>query len=168
MVFYLKRYAWEKFGEISENTNFYKGSCLLKEMAKIPEISNERLEELAARIKPVVKFAGRIKLDKYSDGGLYYLEYVDLRGSAFSFNPKPIRAAVEINPNSYKQIKTFHRHGTVYFKPSIAEVLAQIPEEDIGRCVAFETLEDTFSEKGGCHVGLTLLYEPFQDNQDNY
>jgi len=107
-------------------------------MAELPKISDGRLEELMKEIKPVVRHSRRItsrddKLVRDGEGDLYFIEDVDPRGVAFTWDPKPARMAEEVNPNSYKSIETIHSYGApVFFKPSIAEVLAQIPEEDIG------------------------------------
>jgi len=134
-------------------------------MVELPEISDGRLEELIKEIKPVVRYSRRItsredKLVQDDKGDLYFIEDVDPRKIAFTWDPKPARMAEEVNPNPYKTIKTIHSYGApVLFKPSIAEVLAQIPEDDIGRCVAFETDHLGFTEGSSYHLAQTRLYE---------
>ena len=136
-------------------------------MNRIPEISDERLETLAARIKPVIRFqattAGRFEsIDRNPEGKPFYIEPVDFRRTAFTWDPKPTVEAEDIVP--YKTIETFHTYGApVFFKPSIAEVLAQIPEEDLERAVAFETGHHDMSAEhclsDGYHWAATVLYE---------
>lgn len=134
-------------------------------MSQIPQISNERLEELVRKIKPVVRMAKVTtsrgsRMEGDCEGDLYFIEDVDPRKIAFTWSPKPTRMAEEVNPNPYKTIVTIHGYGApVFFKPSIAEVLAQISEEDTGRCVAFETNELGFTEDSSCHTAKTRLYE---------
>ena len=134
-------------------------------MSELPKISDGRLEELMKEIKPVVRYSRRItsredKLVQDDEGDLYFIKDVDPRDVAFTWDPEPARMAEEVNPNSYKSIKTIHSYGApVFFKPSIAEVLAQIPEDDIRRCVAFETNYLGFTEGSSCHLAQTRLYE---------
>lgn len=137
-------------------------------MDRIPEISDEKLESLMEKIKPVIRYSRRItgafKLVKHSEGDLYFIEPVDPREIAFTWEPKPTKFARNVNPEPYKSIGTYHNYGApVLFKPSIAEVLAQIPEEDIKRCVAFETISEGLDGANclpeGCHVTTTRLYE---------
>ena len=60
----------------------------------------------------------------------------------------------------YRVITTYHcydHHG--FFRPLIAEVLAQIPEEDLERAVAFEIEHVGFSDGDKYHTAKTKLYE---------
>jgi hypothetical protein len=125
----------------------------------IPEISDERLAELSERIKPLVR---------NGDGELCYIRPVDLRGTAYTWSPKIIEKAGEMNVIT--DITTYHTYGYYgFFKPSIGEVLAQIPAEYVDRVVAFEiikspeTADDLNREKAalnaGYHVATTRLYE---------
>ena len=136
-------------------------------MERIPEITDQRLEELASQIKPVVRFKGKKgRVPKYN-GVLFYIADVDLRGTAFTWEPKATKIADDLN--IYAMIRTFHSYGAPsFFKPSIAEVLAQIPQEDIGRVVAFETLTSKIDSTSldiknclpdGYHWTTTRLYE---------
>jgi len=136
-------------------------------MDKIPEIAKERLEELVREIKPIVRFAKVTtsrgsKMEKNDDGDLYFIKDIDPKNVAFTWKPKPTRTAKEVNPNPYKSIVTMHTYGApTLFKPSIAEILAQIPDEDIGRCVAFETLTNYVgsTHDSSYHTTETRLYE---------
>ena len=139
----------------------------------IPEISDEQLADLARRIKPVVRFARRTtsrsdELVTDPEGDLFFIKDVDPRTTAFTWDPEPTRRAEEVNPNSYRSIRTRHTYGApVFFKPSVAEVLAQISEGDLERCVAFETESEGLGpancDPGGYHVTVTHLYERFPE-----
>lgn len=109
------------------------------------------------RIVPVVQ----------RDARLWYIKPVDPHGQAFTWDPKPSEPAD--NLSVVCRIYTLHRYGYYgFFKPSIAEVLAQIPTEVAQRVVAFETdgpddaddlNEDLFALDAGFHVAETTLYE---------
>jgi len=119
---------------------------------KIPEISDERLEELCEKIKPVVDNSRRH--DKVQ---LWYIKAVDPRDMSFLWDPKPTKRARGLR--KYKEIVTLHSYGApVLFKPSIAEVLSQIPEKDIDNVAAFETEHLGFSEGSNYHTAVTILY----------
>ncbi|MBU2561912.1 MAG: hypothetical protein KKD17_06455 [Nanoarchaeota archaeon] len=131
-------------------------------MDLFPKISDERLEELAARIKPVVRFVHVVSSDLDAmvpnyRGELYFIEDVRPRRRSFLWDPVPTRLAEELNPEPYKEIRTLHARDGVIFNPSVADVLAQIPGEDIGRVVAFETRHLGFL--GDCYSAITRLYE---------
>lgn len=115
----------------------------------IPEISDAKLEELYKRIKPVV---GR-------KGKLYYIKDEDLRKVAFTWEPKLKNKAKKLE--RLCDITTYHTYGYHgFFKPSIAEVIAQIPENYLDETVAFETFTDLTLENivGNYHVTTTRLY----------
>lgn len=100
---------------------------------RIPDIEDDRLEELMDRIQPVVK----------RDGQRYFIEEVDPRKTAFTWDPTPTEEAEGLT--RIGEITTFHRFSHKgFFKPSIAEVLAQIDEraeEKIDEVQAFEIVE---------------------------
>lgn len=124
----------------------------------IPEVVKERIQELAERIKPIVQFPRE---------GKCYIKPVDLFGIAYTWDPKSADKATGLKPLC--DITTYHTysyHG--FFKPSIAEVLAQIPAEHLDKVVAFEivenpeTADDLNRERealnAGYHVATTRLY----------
>jgi len=116
----------------------------------IPQISDMKLEDLYKRIKPVVRH----------EGNLHYIKDVDLRRVAFTWDPKLTTKAE--NLERICDITTYHRYGYYgLFKPSIAEVIAQIPEKCLDRTVAFETSTDLDIENivGEYHVTTTTLYK---------
>ena len=123
----------------------------------IPKISDEKLNELASRIKPFVRF----------EGVAYYIEPVDLRRTAFTWDPKPTERVNGLL--SLCDIKTYHTYGApVFFKPSIAEVIVAIPVEHLDKVVAFEMVKtpetaDDLNEEpealnAGYHVATARLY----------
>jgi len=85
----------------------------------VPEISEDRLAKLIKKIKPLI-----MKGDK-----LYRFKLPDLRRTAFTWEPKNLKM-MKGEFVIKKTIKTNHSCGYhAFFKPSIAEVLAHIPEE---------------------------------------
>ncbi len=137
----------------------------------IPEISDQKLQELCERIKPVIRFArGPKGLFRSREGYAYYIDPVDPRSIAFTWDPKPTKRATWLQ--SLCDITTYHTYNYYgLFKPSIAQVIAQIPEEHIDKVVAFEIiicpetsadLNDYNKELNeGYHVATTRLYIPF-------
>jgi hypothetical protein len=126
--------------------------------ALVPKISDTKLKKLAKRIRPVVRFAEGAK-GKFPDprGVLYYIKPVHLRTGAFTWAPKPGRKAGKLR--LVDTIQTYHEYGAPsLFKPSVAEVLAQIPEKHLKNIVAFETGGAEFSSSGEHHVAPTQLY----------
>jgi hypothetical protein len=123
---------------------------------KIPKITNERLNELVARIKPVVK----------NGKELHYIASCDLRNTAFTWDPVLGQTAGRLM--KLRTVRTLHTYGYYgFFKPSVAEVLAQIPEDLVDKAIAFETIgpEDADAlnkEKealdAGFHVADTTFY----------
>ena len=129
---------------------------------RIPEISNKRLKELCKRIKPVERFAdGPDGLFRSLGGWLYYIRDVNPRNVAFTWDPKPTERAIGLKELCC--IDTYHTFAApVCFKPTIAEVIAQIPEKLIDKVVAFETLSQDLSSANIAddyhHVTQTILY----------
>lgn len=134
----------------------------------IPDVPKERLDELGARIKPVIRYvAGDNKLQRDAGGDPYWLEPADLHNTAYAWNPKPTSRAPALE--AICDQRTYHGYGYYgMFKPSIGEVLAQLPEanDDI---VAFEIIEqpecaddlnrETEALNAGYHVATTRFYK---------
>jgi len=130
----------------------------IKKEKRIPEISDEKLREILKRVRPVVRFLGSAD-GLFADhrGALYYIKEVDPRGVAFTWLPMPDGKASGLK--TLLGIQTYHvRANNSLFKPSLAEVIAQIPEEIINKVVAFETKTDAVKTVGLCHVTETVLY----------
>ncbi len=144
---------------------------MVEETAKkvwIPEVSKERIVELGERIKPVVRFTRSWRgLSRSAEGHLRYIKSHDLFNIAYTWAPKAAKATRGLK----KLCDITTNHGFGYqglFKPSIAEVLAQIPAEYLDKVVAFEiikhpeTVDDLNREhealNAGYHVATTRLY----------
>lgn len=121
-------------------------------MNRIPDISRETVEELYKKVKPLVR-------DK--NGRFYTIEDVDLFKTAFTWSPilKEEVDGLEV----VTIIITFHVFGApAFFKPSIAEVLAQIPRHLLTKIDFFEVwteglgIQNVLSD--GYHFTHTILY----------
>lgn len=109
------------------------------------------------KIRPVVRF-GNVP---------WYIKPTDPRKIAFAWDPK--KAAETEGLQEVCEITTYHLFGYHgFFKPSVAEVLAQIPEEYLDNAVAFEiikwpkTVDDLNLQsevvRAGYHQATTRLY----------
>lgn len=130
-------------------------------MSEIPKISNRTLKELYKQMKPVVRFGlfGK-KLEPDDRGELYYIKDPDLRGEAFTWDPEATKKATGLK--KLEDIVTYHSYGYYgFFKPSIAEVVAQIPKKYLSKVAAFETSTDA-SIDGDYHATTTTLYEKYR------
>jgi hypothetical protein len=126
-------------------------------LIKIPEIADDRLNELCARIKPVIEFKG-VK---------HYIKPCHLRNVAYTWDATKAAKAPPLT--ELRVIRTYHTYGYYgMFKPSIAEVIAQIPPDVIDQVTEFEIVKrpleakDLNEEKralnAGFHVATTVLY----------
>lgn len=96
-----------------------------KQAPEVPAISDADLADLMARFQPVVLVEGRH----------YLIEDVDPRRTAFTWSPKRV-GAVTFRP--LRDVPTDHLCGhPSMFKPSIAEVLAQVPADIPAEANAF-------------------------------
>ena len=142
----------------------------VEKKVRIPEVPSERIEELSKRIKPVVRFSRRgffMRLCVSADGKPFFIKKVDLFGIAFTWSPKPTKRARGLK--QVVDITTYHTWGYYgCFKPSIAEVLAQIPDEYVYEVNAFEIVDSPKTSADLCrypeelnegyHVATTRLY----------
>ena len=133
----------------------------------IPKISDKKLNELYERIRPVIRYAevkygGKTHYEKHSEGDLYYIKKVDPRGVAFTWSPEPDEKASGLVEMT--DITTYHSYGYHgFFKPSVAEVLAQIPEKYLDDVVAFQT--GGASIAGDYHSATTILYRKIRTDE---
>lgn len=103
----------------------------------------------------------------FREKGTCYIKKVDLFNISFIYDPRPTEEATNLVPLA--DITTYHEFNCRQcFAPSIAEVIAQIPEEYLGRVAAFEIIEkpETATDlnlqkeavNDGYHVAKTRLY----------
>jgi hypothetical protein len=138
------------------------------------EISDEELAFWMDRIRPVVRFdvAGYdrpLKATKKNPVAIpFWIEPCDPRKVAFTWEPKPTK---EARVRQLGHMITYHRFGAPsLFKPSIAEVIAQIIKDPSvadfkNEIIAFETgVGDLTSvnvwsgNTESCHWCATILY----------
>lgn len=117
----------------------------------IPEITAERLDELAGKIKPIMN----------KDGVLHHVHPASLTKSSFIWDPvwgKRVKEDIW----EHARIETYHSCGYIaLFKPSVEEVLAQIPEHLTKEVDYFQLLtEDTVAcfSQGDGHRTIAILY----------
>lgn len=114
---------------------------------RIPELPERRMRELAQRIRAV----------GVRDGELWEMRQPDPAWTAFSWDPQwsqPARDLVEV-----ARVRTFHTFGAPsFFKPSKAEVIAQIPAALVDVTVAFATDDPELADGGRFHAAHTVLY----------
>ena len=140
----------------------------LPEVLEIPKVPKETIEELAKRIKPLFGFDVNVEGSSVPLKDIsFYIEEVKLFTQSFIWDPKPKEIALGLKPIG--DIKTLHTYGYGgFFKPTIAEVLAQIPKECLDKVVAFEIVwspDTTMDFKkfqkaydAGYHMAVTRLY----------
>lgn len=143
----------------------------------IPEISNRQLGYLARIIKPVISLEvlplGRWPRDEVR---VYFVRLPkNLREDNFLFEPTFVGKPVRLTEAG--RITTLHVPGSAgrVFSPTVAEVLAQIPERFLGqgvlpddRITAFETFlpgrDPGFDESGQFHIATTVILSPAAPN----
>lgn len=118
--------------------------------------------ERLLRIAPLAFTRGK---DEY----LSHIKPVDPYSVAFTWDPKFTKPADDMNPKPIGTIKTLHRYAYYgFFKPSIAEVLSQIPDDLVERTAGFsvsgpDSADDLNDEllalDAGFHIATTTLYE---------
>lgn len=132
----------------------------------IPEISKEELMARYKRIKPIVEIDGKKHfIRKYTEE--------ELTNNSYIWNADTDkREHVDMNlyyPMTEWDFECIHGYGYPgFFKPSIAEVLAQIPEMNVPFVDAFEIIEypktaADFSKNkivfdNGFHISKVRLY----------
>lgn len=132
---------------------------------EIPKMSNEEIACWYATIKPIVGH------DTYLRG----LSADELTGSAYTWLNKPSDYADKVDFSKLSVLedrKMLHGYGYYgYFKPSVGEVIRQIPKEHLKKVVAFEIIDgaiamnSTFNAElnAGFHVSIVRLYQAKDD-----
>lgn len=140
---------------------------------EIPKMSDEDIAKRYETIKPIVSKNGKaVWLRKLSSGELSYKVYMsldkegDYAGDVNFSNLSPLA-----------DVKILHRYGYYgFFKPSVGEVLAQIPNEMLHKVTAFEMIYspstcadfNVFNKEfhSGYHVSIVRLYQPKDDTNE--
>ncbi len=131
----------------------------------VDDIGADEYERLTKAILPVVE----------RDGALWYIEQPDLVRVAFTWSPAFTEEAKGLE--AVGKIRTLHKYSFYgFFKPSISEVILQIPRGTYGYGVdAFcvrgpEDVDDLNRNKeeldAGFHVAETTLYRGFEPWRD--
>lgn len=129
---------------------------------RIPPITDERLAELMAKIKPVVR-------DNVSQGArkLSYVTPRNPRNESFTWEPQRLGQANDLV--EIARMDTYHTWAYYgFFKPTVAEVLAAIQHRpDLEHILAFEVcgpkdVDDLRRQwdivNEGYHRATTVLY----------
>ena len=130
----------------------------------IPNISKKYLRKYAKRIRPIVEVEGtKYYLRKFSMEELTSISYL---WEVEENKKKPADMRMYIPHNEMQCIHSYGYYGI--FKPCIAEIIAQIPKEDIDFVDAFEIveypkmIEDTYLSSiifdNGFHISTVRLY----------
>ncbi|MBT5023067.1 hypothetical protein HOK51_08245 [Candidatus Woesearchaeota archaeon] len=129
---------------------------------EIPRISDQKLNRLYKKIKPVVRFIelryrNKVEFEADPRGDLYTVKQINPRICGFTSESEADSKISKLK--LVAEIQTYHNADEcTFFRPSVAEVLAQIPAQFIGDVVAFETLTDSFELDGDNYRTKTILY----------
>lgn len=129
----------------------------------------DRITSLSERIKPVV----------LRNGALRPILHDDVFNSSFLWDHDSETASCEATGlTPIEDITTYHVYGFIgLFKPSIAEVIACIPERLINSVAAFEFIsaveplgvvskEDRWCLSAGYHIATMRLYRKIGDGNE--
>jgi hypothetical protein len=131
---------------------------LRRERLRIPKIEDDELERRYDRIKPLIRDG---------KGKAHLIKKPDLRGE--SYLPSKLLDVVTPGPviGEFRCLHTWSYYG--FFKPSIAEVLAQFPAEMLEKASYFEIVrrpenatdlnEEEEALNAGFHVSNVRVYE---------
>lgn len=146
------------------NTNCKCKEDNMEQKFQIPEVSTEEIAKWYATIKPIV----------YKNGTACYLRKLsekELTNTAYTWLNKPTDYAeyVDFDELSFlADIKMLHHYGYYgYFKPSVSEVICQIPKEYLEKTIAFEIIDGAIGMNSiynaelnaGFHVSVVRLYQ---------
>jgi hypothetical protein len=147
---------------IGAQTGRWSSSAPLK--IEIPEITDAKLFELAARIKPLhIDGKGKLRYVKVKLNNRF------LRETAYTYDPKYEKETPTELTGFFSQRPIYHRYGYYgSFNPSVAEVLAQILPAVAEVAVAFEITQrpnnandlnrDIDALNKGFHVSTVTFY----------
>lgn len=138
---------------------------------EIPKMSNGDIAKWYSTIKPIVKNEGKLAyLRELSDSELENVAYTWLNESAdygeiVDFTKLSVLA----------DVKMLHGWGYYgFFKPSVGEVIRQIPKEYLEKVVAFEIIDGAIGMNtifkaelnAGFHVSIVRLYQAKNDTNE--
>ena len=135
--------------------------CLEKQLPK------EKALELAKRIRPVMSKNEINRLSIFNDPACtkYWVDGCKIYNQSYSFNANIFHYGKALNLKPIAQITTYHKCGhPLLVKPSVYEVLYQIPSELLNDVVAFELYApsnhaiDIYSSIIDRHVLTCILY----------
>lgn len=135
---------------------------------EIPKMSNAEIAHWYATINPIVEH------DTY----LRKLSADELTNVAYTWLNKPSDYSDKVDFSKLsvlEDIKMLHGYGSyVLFKPSVGEVIRQIPKEHLKKVIAFEIIDgaiamnSTFNAElnAGFHVSIVRLYQAKDDTNE--
>ena len=136
----------------------------------IPKFDEALINARVEKIRPVVRFQqARCKNLKKGTDVLCWVEFNKMNpmNPAWSFlqQPKIIGLAERLTPLGH--IVTYHNCSPDLFRPTLAEVLMQVPEVFVDKAIAFEVVEESISHRNQIpRVGssdltwaVTILYK---------
>lgn len=138
-----------------------QGGLFMKRKFEIPKMSTEEIARWYATIKPIVN----------GDTYLRELSAEELTNVAYTWLNEPTDYAEKVDFSKLsvlEDVKMLHGWGYYgYFKPSVGEVIRQIPKEYLEKVVAFEIIDgaiamnSTFKDElnAGFHVSIVRLYQ---------
>lgn len=141
-----------------------QGGFCMERKFEIPKMSKKNIVKWYSTIKPIVQNKGTpTYLRELSDSELEDVSYTWLNkstdyGEVADFTKLSVLADV-------KMLHSFGYHG--FFKPSVGEVIRQIPKEYLEKVIAFEIIDGgigmntTFKAElnAGFHVSIVRLYQ---------
>ena len=140
----------------------------MKRKFEIPKMSDAEIARWYATIKPIVGH------DTYLRG----LSADELTGIAYTWLNEPSDYADKVDFSKLSVLEDRKMlHGYEYygfFKPSVGEVIRQIPKEHLNKVVAFEIIDgaiamnSTFNAElnAGFHVSIVRLYQAKDDTNE--
>ena len=135
---------------------------------EIPQMSNEKIAHWYETINPIVKHNTYLR----------ELSADELTGTAYTWLNEPSDYADKVDFSKLSVLedrKMLHGCGYYgFFKPSVGEVIRQIPKEYLEKVVAFEIIDgaiamnSTFNAElnAGFHVSIVRLYQAKDDTNE--
>lgn len=160
-----QRVEFVPWSELTSSTATWQGYNRLVQAAlerhySIPEVSRRHVEHVLGWIRPVVSFEGEKR----------YIRKCGPFDVAYTWAAKPRWFSASPGLTEVARIRTLHRYGYHgFFKPSLAEVVAQIPADLVHEIDAFEIVawpqtvtelnQELYALNRGYHVATTALYK---------